>query len=36
VDSCTGIVEHPDGRMELVRWAEPQAQEPVPAERLAA
>jgi len=23
VDSCTAIVEHPDGRMELVRWAQP-------------
>ena len=27
VDSCTAIVEHPDGRMELVRWAEPMALE---------
>jgi UDP-2,3-diacylglucosamine pyrophosphatase LpxH len=23
VDSCTAVVEQPDGRMELVRWAEP-------------
>jgi len=36
VDSCTGIVEHTDGRMELVRWAEPMAQGPALAERLAA
>ena len=25
VDSCTAVVEHADGRMELVRWAEPMA-----------
>ena len=25
VDSCTAVVEHPDGRMELVRWSEPMA-----------
>ena len=38
VDSCTGIIEHLDGRMELVRWAEPIGAEPAPAEpeRLAA
>jgi UDP-2,3-diacylglucosamine pyrophosphatase LpxH len=32
VDSCTGIVEHTDGRMELVRWAEPMPAEPAPTE----
>jgi hypothetical protein len=25
VDSCTAIVEHDDGRMELVRWRESEA-----------
>ena len=25
VDSCTAVVEHEDGRMELVRWMEPSA-----------
>lgn len=25
VDSCTGIVEHFDGRMEIIRWAEEEA-----------
>ena len=25
VDSCTAVVEHRDGRMELVRWSEPMA-----------
>jgi UDP-2,3-diacylglucosamine pyrophosphatase LpxH len=32
VDSCTAIVEHPDGRMELVRWQEDE----VPEEELLA
>ena len=33
VDSCTAVVEHCDGRMELVRWTEPMARvlEPLPA-----
>ena len=32
VDSCTAIVEHLDGRMELVRWTEPmQKAQPAPA-----
>jgi hypothetical protein len=31
VDSCTGIVEHPDGEMELVHWgARDAALEPPP------
>jgi len=38
VDSCTAIVEHYDGRMELIRWlAEPlQAADPQPERRLEA
>ena len=28
VDSCTAIVEHPDGRMELVEWANREAEKP--------
>jgi UDP-2,3-diacylglucosamine pyrophosphatase LpxH len=33
VDSCTAVVEHADGRMELVRWTEPMPGElqPLPA-----
>jgi len=31
VDSCTAIVEHLDGRMELVRWSEPMGEEAPPA-----
>jgi UDP-2,3-diacylglucosamine pyrophosphatase LpxH len=31
VDSCTAVVEHWDGRMELVRWSEPMARLPEPA-----
>jgi UDP-2,3-diacylglucosamine pyrophosphatase LpxH len=32
VDSCTAILEHPDGRLELVHWgAEPEAPKPLPA-----
>ena len=32
VDSCTAIVEHPDGRLELIEWAKARpAQAPVPA-----
>jgi UDP-2,3-diacylglucosamine pyrophosphatase LpxH len=30
VDSCTAIVEHHDGRMELVRWTQPAAPAVVP------
>ena len=25
VESCTAMVEHPDGRLEIVRWAEDSA-----------
>jgi hypothetical protein len=31
VDSCTAVVEHWDGRMELVRWSEPMERLPEPA-----
>jgi UDP-2,3-diacylglucosamine pyrophosphatase LpxH len=33
VDSCTAIVEHPDGRMELVHWDAAPAQSPAEAQR---
>lgn len=29
VDSCTAIVEHGDGRLELIRWSEPAEQAPL-------
>jgi UDP-2,3-diacylglucosamine pyrophosphatase LpxH len=33
VDSCTAIVEHADGRMELVHWGARTAEEPAPTEQ---
>ena len=30
VDSCTAIVEHADGRLELVRWGAAPVVEPAP------
>jgi UDP-2,3-diacylglucosamine pyrophosphatase LpxH len=33
VDSCTAIVEHPDGRMELVHWDAAPAEAPVEEQR---
>jgi hypothetical protein len=36
VDSCTAIVEHYDGRMQLVRWIHPQAAPAREAEEIAA
>jgi len=35
VDSCTAIVEHYDGRMQLVRWTQPAASAVSPAEVMA-
>jgi UDP-2,3-diacylglucosamine pyrophosphatase LpxH len=36
VDSCTAVVEHYDGRMELVRWTQPAAPAALRAESGAA
>ena len=33
VESCTGIIEHYDGRFELIRWAEIQKEEAIPKKR---
>jgi hypothetical protein len=34
VESCTAVVEHFDGRMEIIRWMDQQARQPAPAERF--
>ena len=34
VDTCSGIIEHPDGRIEIIRWSDKDAPHVLPGESL--